>query len=123
MAFPVKEIKLTADQVSNGEGFKLIKVLDWYEYENGKKKDRSSGYKYQCVLEGMDFEKIDVKIPFVKGQAPIMSPEDFAEELERIGKKSTLVEFTGFEGMLYIDTNGFAEIKLSCKATDIDVVL
>lgn len=113
MAFPVNKILLTKEQVSNNQGFVLLGMKDWYEYEDGQKKPQATGVKYTCLLKGMEYEKIEVKVPFDRGALHIEP-----EELEGAGGEIP-VDFDGFEGKFYVNTNGsraIADVSFKAKS-------
>ncbi|HHK5601596.1 TPA: hypothetical protein ACQUIL_005646 [Bacillus tropicus] len=132
MAYPVKDLKLTLEQVAMGEPIVLTKVDDWYDYDkDGNKEAQAKGLKYTCALDGVDFEKIIVKVPYERGALHI-TPEELEAKKSQVdnkGKKMKMyVDFEGFEASVYAKMSGNrAMADLSCKATSIfeyeDVVI
>ncbi|PGA30313.1 hypothetical protein [Bacillus wiedmannii] len=114
MAFPINNLVLTSEQVSNGKGFILVGAKEWFEFdrETNKTTDKQLGMKYECVLPGLKFSKVIVKVEGTH-VSDIFTDKDIEEEDGQIP-----VSFEGFEGKIYM--NNSRQPDLSCKASKIE---
>ena len=99
----IRELKF--DNKSLGEQKFLVDVTAVYEYSNGVRTDKITGYRYVVALPAHNLKKLGVKI---EGDKLMEKPEGFAE-----------VTFTDLEVRAY-ESNGKA--NLSAKATGISLV-
>jgi hypothetical protein len=77
---------------------------------NRKKTDKLLGHKYDCVIEGLGFEQMTVRIP---GDKQIDVPKE--------ERKGIPVRFTNLElGITVQANNEFVTIKLKGTATGIE---
>ena len=76
-----------------GTDLMLVSVLPAYEYDNGKRTDNISGYKYEVVLPHRAYEKLSVKI---LGDVRLDLQED----------EAVFVSFTDFSSNAVLDSAG-----------------
>jgi hypothetical protein len=67
---------LSIDPASLGETMLLVDVLPTYEYVNGARTEKLSGYRYVVALPAHQLEKLSVKIP---GRQLIDRPNGYIE--------------------------------------------
>ena len=89
-----------------GTDLMLVSVLPAYEYDNGKRTDNISGYKYEVVLPHRAYEKLSVKI---LGDVRLDLQED----------EAVFVSFTDLVLTLYWTPQGY---RISASASDIKPV-
>ena len=83
-------MKITDLVISNsslGKKLWLVEVLPAYEYQNSKRTDNITGYRYVIAMPDRSLEKIGVKI---EGKQLLEAPEGYAE-----------VTFTDLEIFIY----------------------
>ena len=67
---------LKIDLSSIGSKYWLVEVLPVYAYENGRKTDTISAYRYMIALPDCNLEKIGVK---VEGKKQLETPNGYIE--------------------------------------------
>lgn len=93
---------LRIDPASLGAKKLLVDIAPAYQYDNGKRTDNVTGYRYIIALPAHSLEKIGVRID---GKQLMEKPEGFAE-----------VEFSNLEVSAY-ESQG--HVQLTAKATGI----
>ena len=93
---------LPIDPASLGAKKLLVDIAPAYQYDNGKRTDNVTGYRYIIALPAHSLEKIGVRID---GKQLMEKPEGFAE-----------VEFSDLEVSAY-ESQG--HVQLTAKATGI----
>lgn len=93
---------LRIDPASLGAKKLLVDIAPAYQYDNGKRTDNVTGYRYIIALPAHSLEKIGVRID---GKQLVEKPEGFAE-----------VEFSDLEVSAY-ESQG--HVQLTAKATGI----
>ena len=93
---------LRIDPASLGAKKLLVDIAPAYQYDNGKRTDNVTGYRYIIALPTHSLEKIGVRID---GKQLMEKPEGFAE-----------VEFSDLEVSAY-ESQG--HVQLTAKATGI----
>ncbi len=93
---------LRIDPASLGAKKLLVDIAPAYQYDNGKRTDNVTGYRYIIALPAHSLEKIGVRID---GKQLMEKPEGFAE-----------VEFSDLEVSAY-ESQG--HVQLTAKATGI----
>ena len=93
---------LRIDPASLGAKKLLVDIASAYQYDNGKRTDNVTGYRYIIALPAHSLEKIGVRID---GKQLMEKPEGFAE-----------VEFSDLEVSAY-ESQG--HVQLTAKATGI----
>ena len=93
---------LRIDPASLGAKKLLVDIAPAYQYNNGKRTDNVTGYRYIIALPAHSLEKIGVRID---GKQLMEKPEGFAE-----------VEFSDLEVSAY-ESQG--HVQLTAKATGI----
>lgn len=93
---------LRIDPASLGAKKLLVDIAPAYQYDNGKRTDNVTGYRYIIALPAHSLEKIGVRI---EGKQLMEKPEGFLE-----------VEFSGLEVFAY-ESQG--HVQLTAKATGI----
>lgn len=90
-----------------GKEMILVSQNPYFDYEDGKRTDRISGYKYEVVLPEKSFEKVSIKIESLE---PAFSDSEIQGNIR--------VAFDGLKVKLYQDfrTN---QVKLTCQAQKI----
>ncbi len=94
------------EMVKDGTILLIAKPRVFEKYEDGVKVG-AGGVAYPCLFEGLDFEKMSVKVPGVV--EPQVSYEN--EPIQ--------VTFEGLEGKLWQDFKNGGEVKLSLTAKSI----
>lgn len=103
----LKLVKVDMEEmVKDGTILLIGKPRVFEKYEDGVKVG-AGGLTYPCLFEGLDFEKMSVKVPGVV--EPQVSYED--EPIQVI--------FEGLEGKLWQDFKNGGEIRLSLTAKSI----
>ena len=103
----LKLIKVDMEEmIKDGTILLIGKPRVFEKYEDGVKVG-AGGLTYPCLFEGLDFEKMSVKVPGVV--EPQVSYED--EPIQ--------VTFEGLEGKLWQDFKNGGEVKLSLTAKSI----
>lgn len=103
----LKLIKVDMEEMTKDGTILLIgKPRVFEKYEDGVKVG-AGGLTYPCLFEGLDFEKMSVKVPGV--MEPQVSYED--EPIQVI--------FEGLEGKLWQDFKNGGEVRLSLTAKSI----
>ena len=98
----IRDLKIDAT-ATVGKKLLLTEILPSYKYENGKRTDEVTGFKYVVAMAEHQLEKINVKID---GDLQIKLPEnDFP-----------LVRFDGLELLIYGVGNDY---RVAAKATRI----
>lgn len=95
---------LKIDNASLGEQKLLVDVIPAYEYANGAKTDKISGYRYVVALPAHSLEKLSVKID---GEQLLEKPQGFVE-----------VVFSGLEVTAY-ESQG--KTNITAKAAGISL--
>jgi len=72
----MKITDLKVDLKSIGSKYWLVEVLPVYVYENGRRTDNISAYRYMIALPERNLEKIGVK---VEGQQQLETPNGYVE--------------------------------------------
>jgi len=72
----MKITDLKIDNSSLGNRLWLVEVVPAYEYQNGKRTDNITGYRYVIAMPERSLEKIGVKI---EGKQLLEAPEGYAE--------------------------------------------
>lgn len=98
----LKVRNLRIDPASLGAKKLLVDIAPAYQYDNGKRTDNVTGYRYIIALPAHSLEKIGVRID---GKQLMEKPEGFAE-----------VEFSDLEVSAY-ESQG--HVQLTAKATGI----
>lgn len=93
---------LRIDPASLGAKKLLVDIAPAYQYDNGKRTDNVTGYRYIIALPAHSLEKIGVRID---GKQLMEKPEGFAE-----------VEFSDLDVSVY-EAQG--HVQLTAKATGI----
>lgn len=93
---------LRIDPASLGAKKLLVDIAPAYQYDNGKRTDNVTGYRYIIALPAHSLEKIGVRID---GKQLMEKPEGFAE-----------VEFSDLEVSAY-ESQG--HVQFTAKATGI----
>lgn len=93
---------LRIDPASLGAKKLLVDIAPAYQYDNGKRTDNVTGYRYIIALPAHSLEKIGVRI---EGKQLMEKPEGFLE-----------VEFSGLEVFAY-ESQG--HVQFAAKATGI----
>lgn len=102
MSMDIRNLKIDAIGTV-GSKLLLVDILPVYKYENGKRTDEVSGFRYIVAMPERELEKISVRID---GNLQIEKPEnDFP-----------VVEFDGLELSLYWTPSGY---QVSAKANAI----
>lgn len=96
----MKITDLIIDNRSLGKKLWLVEVVPAYEYQNGKRTDNITGYRYVIAMPDRSLEKIGVKI---EGKQLLEAPEGYAE-----------VTFTDLEIFIYW-SNGQPQVAARAK--------
>ncbi len=99
----IRDLKI--DPRSLGEKKLLVDIAPAYEYKDGRRTERVTGYRYIVALPEHGLEKIGVKID---GERQLEKPEGYAE-----------VSFTGLEVSAY-EAQGHTQV--TAKATGVSLV-
>lgn len=103
----LKLVKLDTEEMVKGGTILLIgKPRVFEKYEDGVKVG-AGGLTYPCLFEGLEFEKMSVKIP-----GTIKPQVDYDDE-------PIQVTFQGLEGKLWQDFKNGGEVRLSLTAKGI----
>ncbi len=111
MAIRIESIKITLEQIANGNILLLTDVSPIKEYVDGKPTDKILGFYYHTVCPQNKFEQVRIK---VEESMPLITPEELAE------KGTIKVAPLNFSASFYRDRNGV--YQLSAKAERIEVV-
>ena len=101
----IKDLKIDAN-ATVGKKLLLTEILPSFKYENGKRTDEVSGFKYVVAMAERHLEKLSVKID---GDLQMEMPEN----------DYPLVRFEGLELSVYRIAN---EYRVAAKAKSISVV-
>jgi len=85
---------------SLGKRLWLVEVIPVYEYQNSKRTDNITGYRYVVAMPDRNLEKIGIKI---EGKQLLEAPEGYAE-----------VTFTDLEIFIYW-SNGQPQVAARAK--------
>lgn len=96
---------LTIDPKSLGAKLLLVDVRPAYEYQDGRRTENITGYRYYIALPDKGFEKLAVKI---EGPQQLDKPDGYAE-----------VVFDGLEIYAYVSGG---QIQVGARATGISEV-
>ena len=72
----MKITDVVIDNSSLGKRLWLVEVLPAYEYQNGKRTDNITGYRYVIAMPDRSLEKLGVKI---EGKQILEAPGGYAE--------------------------------------------
>lgn len=107
MANILKLVKVDMEEmVKDGTILLIGKPRVFEKYEDGVKVG-AGGLTYPCLFEGLEFEKMSVKIP-----GTIKPQVDYDDE-------PIQVSFQGLEGKLWQDYKNGGEVKLSLTAKSV----
>lgn len=95
----IRDLKI--DPTSLGAKKLLVDIVPTYEYQNGMRSDKISGYRYFVALPEHGLEKIGVKI---EGKKLLEKPDSFTE-----------VEFSDLEVLAY-EAQGKVQILAKASA-------
>lgn len=110
MANILKHVKLDMKStLSNGMVLLIEKPRVYENYDEGVKTG-PAGLAYYCLCEGLNFEKLAIKVP-----GSITSQVEYEDE-------PVPVTFEGLEGKLWQDFRNGGEVKLSVTAKAITTV-
>ena len=68
----LKITDLRIDPNSLGGVYLLAEISPSYEYKQGERTTNINGYKYSVALPKLRFEKLSIKVPLEKRQAPLL---------------------------------------------------
>ncbi|WP_306569135.1 hypothetical protein [Faecalispora jeddahensis] len=106
---------LTFQQISGGLDLPLVKVSDWYEYQEGKRGKRL-GTQYLTLRIANGCELLAVRVE--DAEAPVISQEEL--DKHNTSMNFVLARFEGFTARPYVDRAG--RMQLSAKADRIVLV-
>ncbi len=106
MSIKLKNLKFDIEQTLKGELLLIDEPRVYENYEEGVKTG-PAGRAYNCIAEGLNYEKVMIKVPSLD-----------EPQIEYEGKPIRVM-FEGLEGKVWQDFSNKGEIKLSVSAKKI----
>lgn len=90
-----------------GDGLLLVDILPVFVYENGKRTDNISGYRYVVVMPTRAFDRLSVKIAGEK-------------QLDLLGDEYPVVEFDGLEIKVLWTPDGYRPFAQAAAIREVE---
>lgn len=117
----IKITDLRIDSSSLGKEFLLAEINPSYEYQDGQRTTKVNGYKYAVAIPAIKFEKLSIKVPLQKRQAPLFDITSENHEPIPTGVKVTGVK-VGFKNIEVKPYFSAGNINFTATADDVYLI-